>query len=344
MLPGIIFFIAVILIFFFGAKHTDDNPDYLSRQTGVHLRGLACLLVLSAHAGIMNNAFEWEFSTLEGPWGVGVFFFLSGYGLIRSMNIDYMRGFLKRKYIKLWIPVFFLTPVYYIIYNYVIPTGGDEYLGLHNVVVSLLNGNTIVSGAWYILVMSCFYLAFKIAYEVSYRKENAFRAEFVLIVVLFYIVYTTVVIFGWWGAQWMVSPHMFIIGLIWGINEPRILKRHSNIIWVLIVSLIAAAAGVFLYESDSLYEWIIGITLTVTGFCGVLIFISSRFRVGNRITGFIGKHSFGIYMVHWLVFYIIRNYVSNPYLWFVISLSAGVIIGVAADKLFATISKKLSAA
>lgn len=337
----IVLLLLILILLFAGCRPSKNNNGYLSKTTGTGLRGFACLLVILAHTGSNCDQLHGPVTDMAGPAGVAVFFFLSGYGLTKSMSDGYVKGFLGRKLPKLWVPILILIPVYYIMYNFIFPGYSEEFTGITNVWKSLLEGNTLVLGGWYILVMTVFYMAFQFGYRLYMAGGKNNRVMFTFAAALIYFVYEAFVVLSFWPAHWIVTPHMFVIGMIWGLNEQKILKTGYVIPLTGAAGAVIIAAGVMMILSGSYYPYFIGLALAATGLTAVLIFLSRNLVLGNRFINFAGKYSFGIYLTHWLVLWSLEKLITNVYVWLIVSVPVIMVAGMFADKLFKAVDGAL---
>jgi len=112
----------------------------LSKGTCYLLKIIAAMTIVVHHYahyrfdyGYTSNFILKLFASQGGFLGVGLFFFLSGYGLMESeMNNHITFGkYLRRRILKVYLPVVLVTmlwlPVYYNIYNVNLPMGGVFY-------------------------------------------------------------------------------------------------------------------------------------------------------------------------------------------------------------------------
>ena len=340
MLYGIILFLIIMILAFWGCRLKPDNPDYLSRETCVYLRGICCLMVILGHLIGDYKGLSWFYGSLAGTCGVAVFFFLSGYGLVKSMNSRYMKGFLKRKLIKLWVPLIILTVIYYIVYNYLVPYETDAYSGFRNLAVSFLHGDMMLQGGWYIVALSWFYIAFCGAYKYTFGRGSQDRILFVSIIGIAYLLYLVRIFVEGSGFMWVFTPHMFIVGLIWSLNEDKILndKRIINTLFIIAVVGIIIAGMI---GTRSRGFSVLGAILYSSGFAFAMIFISRNLKIGNRITASIGKNSFGIYLTHQLMIYIFDRLIDNTLIWLIVSIVSSIVAGCIFNMLLNKLYKRI---
>ena len=112
-----IFILLLISLFVYLIPKTD--VDYLSNKSTKSLKGLLALLIIFHHISQKVTTGE-NFSNFEymGRYIVALFFFLSGYGLYfqYSNNVNYMKNFLRKRLVRIFIP-FYVFIVIYVIYR-----------------------------------------------------------------------------------------------------------------------------------------------------------------------------------------------------------------------------------
>lgn len=135
-----------------------ESEELISRHNTGILKGILCLFVFMHHLsfyktdGIVFPAF---FGL--GDIAVGVFFFLSGFGLMKQhmRKEDYHKGFLDRRFVKVLYPYIFVTFIYWLYYFIT-----DRRQSLLEVLSALFRGEPIVSYSWYIVEICIIYLFF----------------------------------------------------------------------------------------------------------------------------------------------------------------------------------------
>lgn len=341
MVYGVILLSLIFVVSAIGAGSKPGNPEYLSKDTGLHLRGICCLMVVVNHHFVDFKGLSWFYANQSGACAVAMFFFLSGYGLIRSMKPEYMQGFLKRKIIRLWTPVIILSVISYVIYNYLIPYETDAYRGFHNLFRSLLHGDTLIHGFWYVIALTWFYIAFCGAYHYTYGRGRKDRRLFLSIIIIAYLIYLVRIFAEGSGFIWVYTPHMFIAGLIWSFYEERLIK-DNRILGVLATVSILGIVVSGIIESRSKGLRVLGTIMLAMSFVFLMLFILRNVQIGNRFTAFIGKRSFGIYLSHQLTIYILDRYIEDVLVWLIVSIPMSIVIGCIWDLVFSEINKRVT--
>ena len=330
MIIGVGLYTVIAVLLFAGSSRQDDVNDQLSKRTGVHLRAVSCLMVLVGHLFAARGSITWFYADQAGACGVAMFFFLSGYGLVKSMGEDYMRGFLFKKAVKLWVPIILLFPVYYLLYNYLILYPTEAYRGIINLAISTFHGDTIIQGSWYLITLSWFYLAFWGAYKYTFSRGRRDWKIFCVIIFIAYLLYIARVFTEGAGFIWMYTPHMFIVGMLWSINEKKL--KEARILRL--VLFLIAIAGIVLagrLEIRSRGGYVLATILLSSGSVFVMLFVTMHLRIGNKVTELIGRHSFGIYLIHWLFYYSLDRFLDNTILWLILSLALAIGVGIPVD-------------
>jgi len=215
-------YIAVILVFFGGAKFAGFkglyHDDFMERNSTRNLRGLAALLILFHH--ISQEQTFMESGTIQaflnlGPALVAIFFFCSGYGLIKNLdsNPAYLDGFIKRRIvIGIMIP-FYVNVILYGIYNL---ATGVKYEPVQ--LLTKLTGLTLMNDfAWFPVVLFLIYLAFYFIFKNVKNQKLCFLLIFLVIIGqgIFFAHWGH---FAWWAGDkknWWMKPNGFANAKWW---------------------------------------------------------------------------------------------------------------------------------
>lgn len=210
---SVCFYAAWIFVLFLGGTRADDNSfnsDFLSIRATKSLQGLAAFGVMCHHISqteILQKASEIQAFKDIGFLFTGLFFFVSGYGLLKSLDSKrgYLDGFLKRRCVPILVS-FYAMNFLYVIWHVVLrtPMSAGEWL-CKIVGVSLLNDN-----AWFVPVILILYAAFYFAFKKTKSRRLAFALIF-LVVAAQVAAFLFLRHFPWWHGEknWWRAPGAF---------------------------------------------------------------------------------------------------------------------------------------
>lgn len=198
-------------------KKTGLHEDSTSLEVTKCLRGLAAIGVILHHisqqgtfqrAGGKGHPGELSTFVNAGFLFVAVFFFCSGFGLIKSLNKkeNYLDGFLKKRVWKAILIPFYVNVVLYAIYHICV---GDKFVPAQWVTNFL--GLTLMNGyAWYPVVLTILYVAFYFIFKNIKNRKVCFALIFAVIFLMgtFFSVSGH---FAWWAGEknWWLQPDAF---------------------------------------------------------------------------------------------------------------------------------------
>ncbi len=246
--------------------------DNLNRDSTISIRGLlACAVVLhhiSQNEILRGNKILPMFVNI-GFLFVGLFFFFSGYGLIKSLEkkSNYLDSFFKKRICVVLIPFLIMNVIYFVISLFVAKD--------MNIVRRLLTlpGFVLANDqAWYVVVAIIMYAVFYFAFKNCRAKKTA-----LLVVLAVTLVQAALFIVGghmfwwikidgqywwlsesgwesskwwwqlgtWWfqGEWWVNSTLMFFLGLVVALNESKFAEWMKKLYWLKLVLFLAVAYG-----------------------------------------------------------------------------------------------------
>lgn len=235
---------------------------------------------------------------------VGIFFFISGYGMALKLNADknYISIYIKDKVPRLLIPYLEIFFIYWI--GFKIMKTPD--MGVVRVLLSLVNGHSIVEYSWYVYAVILFDLCLCFIFMI---KNNKVRIGIVIILLLSYCI---VMYMQGMGDEWIRSCSAYVFGIFCACY-PCVtdwLIRHRK------VAVILCAAELFgrmikipqiesvarVYPIHILFSWLDCICL-----CTIIIVISDRISKRKNIFTSLGEISYELYLIHGLVILMLRN-------------------------------------
>ena len=242
----------ILLIFIWGISFSGRgkiHEDYLSRDIMMSMRGLAAIGVIIHHISqeeVFQTAGELAPFVNAGYMYVSLFFFCSGYGLLKNLDTKpgYLDGFLKKRLPVIVIP-FYTSVVFYGIYNLITGVHLAPLQWFTNIIgITMMN-----EYAWYPIVLAILYLAFRLIFKGSATRTRKLVYMFIVIIALG-VIFCVNGHYLWWagseawtspmsseldskwymgfkvfwlsGEWWVNSPVAFLLGMIYETNETRI--------------------------------------------------------------------------------------------------------------------------
>lgn len=262
---------------FAGFKKEQIHEDCFSLEVTKSLRGFAAIGVILHHIS-QESAFQgangWgkpgELSLFvnAGFKFVAIFFFCSGFGLLKSLKSkpNYFDGFLKKRVLKTIVVPFYVNVILFapflLLCGVRMPVAHwiTNFLGL-----TLMN-----EYAWYPIVLTILYLAFYFFFKNIKNHKVGFLLMFLLIFAMG-VFFCFNGHFAWWsgpknwwlgenawqdiawwrqeriiwffGEWWVNSPIAFLLGLIFAEYEDKIINWFKKCYWLKLVLLIAVYFG-----------------------------------------------------------------------------------------------------
>ncbi len=216
-------FVCVIVV---GAKNkfgkkNQFNDDFTSLEVMKSVRGFAAMGVILHH---ISQEFAFQESGVltpfvnAGAYFVAVFFFCSGYGLIKSFDSkkDYLKGFIKKRIIKSIVVPFYVDAILYGLFYFLVKIHFERAQWVTNLLgITMMNVY-----AWFPIVLSLLYLVFFL----SFRFVKNRKACFVIIGVFTVLMGVGACINGhmaWWAgpANWWMDDNFWETSFKWWMDE-----------------------------------------------------------------------------------------------------------------------------
>ena len=289
-----------------------ESEELISRSNTGILKGILCLFVMFCHLSFyVNEGIVLPLFFELGYIAVGIFFFLSGYGLMKQhmRKEDYHKGFLGRRFVKVLYPYIFVTFVYWLYYLVT-----DRRIPLPEIFTSIGVGDPIVSYSWYIVEILIIYLLF-------YLTILIFRKKY-LYVLFGNIVLTVFLVYGFqkldFRAAWFSSTYMYAVGICGALFEKQIVKALNS--YPLPFLSFSLFGFLFTFRMEGMD--------VIRELC-FLIFVMCflhMFEMKNRFLEFMGKISMEVYLIHGLIIKAVRFFISEQGGLFELSLMSILII------------------
>lgn len=270
------------------------NKKISYTQTNI-IKGIAILLVLLGHLNIVDKG---------GCYGVTLFLFISGYGLMCSYKKNGLFQFWKKRIKGVWIPYLLIT-ILWIVIDYFL---GIKY-NLTTIFSSLFGLNNIIDiTMWYIKYLIYWYLLFYLIFK--YVKNNSFKIISLMISAIFCFLLCKIDFFAPYseGAIYFI---FFPLGVIYkffeNYFETTSIKYNFDLpILILFLVIVKRTDTISIVASNLFFSYFI-IKIVLINDC-----------IKNNFLIFLGNISYEIYLLEgvFLIKYVfIRNYISNDFLY-----------------------------
>lgn len=269
--------------------------EWISPDLGNVCKGFAILIIMLGHTG---NCFGVRYLTPLGSWGVGIFLFLSGYGLECSVQKKGLHQYWKKRILTAYLP-YMAAELLGILFQI-----GAEYqnASVLDVILDLLLIKTIHPFGWYMQCLFLFYAAFFLANKL-YAAQ--LRKKYVLLGL------TAAALFLLFDDLYKQQLFSFLLG-VFAANNISFFRRKTESVWF--PCSIFAVGGIFLAIRQMSFvrqlHWVLynGIFALQVGFLTVgtillLFCLYRRLHPGLfEIMLYVGLISYELYLYHGFVY------------------------------------------
>lgn len=295
----LVFVLASIL--FTGMRYTIPNDGFFDKENCNALRGFWCLIIVLVHIPVSyQNSIQDSLGSFAYI-GVTFFFMTSAYGLelMIEKNSNGLKEFWKRRLPKLILPCLIVNlfegVVSLIVYSKFISSQ------------RLLHINDWVK--WLLICYFIFWLCNR--FLVRGARKNICLLIVVFSIVIYYIKIKKYINGTIWSTE--------IFGFVWGI----ILAKYKNEIVsylnknykfkILLTCFGACLVGLGYLKFKSIVFWGDYVLKVILGMVIIILMLTFniRFKLGNKVSNFLGKISYEIYLLQWVIIPLISIYKIN---------------------------------
>jgi len=292
------------------------------------LRGYAILMVLIDHFAIyFNSLYDNYFYNLSmlGRYGVVLFFIVSAYTL--TMSLEYRKNNNEYKiYSKYFLRRFFrIAPLYYLIlmYCYLFL----RYVGIENSIVSDISFgnilahllfidqifpkyiNSILGVEWTISVEFAFYALLPFIAFWTYKKLGYLFFVSLILSILVMAFRKYYYVDGWWLHYTILEWFYVFVGgiVLYKIDlSQKIIKNSKYLIFIILANIVIMSLVHLPFQHYYMF------------FTLIIFFIYIKYcyqeNLYNKIISFIGKISFSIYLIHYVVLRYFKEYFEQSWI------------------------------
>lgn len=269
-------YVALAALLVWGGKFAgfkkNFNDDFMSLEATKSLRGLAALGVMLHHIAqekAFRDAGELSFFPEIGFLFVAVFFFCSGYGLLKSLRTkpDYLKTFFSKRILALLVP-FYVNTIFFALFIFL----SGQKMPVAQWIVSFTGISLMNRFAWYVIVILILYLVFYFSFS-RVKSERVCVAIIFCAVLLQGAAACVIGHFAWWagpknwwlasgalqnaawwkgmavswfhGEWWANSSIAFALGMAFASCESRAVEFLKRRYWLKFALLLALTAASF---------------------------------------------------------------------------------------------------
>ena len=224
---------------FAGFKKDQFHEDSSSLDSFMSLRGFAAICVILHHIS-QENSFQMangygsrpgELSIFvnAGYLFVAIFFFCSGFGLIKSLETkpDYFNGFMKKRVVKTLVIPYYVSILIYGVLRF---ATGERFAPLQWV-SHLLGFSMMNEYAWYPVIAAILYTAFYLIFK-NIKNRKICYLLMAIVIILLGMIFCVNGHFTWWAGpknwwlgasplheKWWAQQKVFWLSGEWWINS-----------------------------------------------------------------------------------------------------------------------------
>lgn len=285
-----------------GMRYRGNLDEFWSLDYTKTLKGVFCLIVVLVHVPV---DYQNRVQDMVGSFayiGVTFFFMASAYGLKYGYEHkkDYLSKFWRNRIAALLIPAILANAVIYAA-NWIVlgQTGGR-----------LLSKLFAIDG--WVQVLLLFYLFFYVVYRMFPRKKNSLLRDAVVCGLVMAVSLidklTPLKIVKIWPTE--------CLGFVYGIlfaryvdDVKKFAEKRNPIFGSVVLLVLSLVLGVLYLKFKTAYfigdyvlKIILGVVILAFLFC-----VTSKFKIGNKVSFFLGTISYEVYIVHGAVFKLLEQ-------------------------------------
>ena len=219
--------IVLIVLLLIGTKLAPKGTvyeDFYTLETAKVLQGTAAVGIILHHLvqEVTDYGAVWKgLMTHMNYMGIlftSVFFFSSGYGLLKSYKTkqDYLEGFLEKRIPSVLIPFFVSNLIYFFAYG----VYGGRIHRVTDAVTSLVGFTLLNTNTWFLVEIMLFYVVFYVLFKrmkkCGYALWSMVGFVFLTLVISLLLGHDKSEINGHWfmGEWWYNSTVVFVVGML----------------------------------------------------------------------------------------------------------------------------------
>ncbi len=306
--------LAVMCLWGIRVRGKNGFEDYMSPQKTGSIKGIFVVIVLLSHVrqyvtldnSAMNAPYK-DFMSFLGQLMVVAFLFYSGYGV--SLGLKNKDGYAKTLPTQRALKVLLHFDIAVLIF-YVTGLALGKNYSIEKLLLSLIGLDGVGNSVWFIFDIIILYL---LTFAVFiFAKKKMVLGTAIMTVLSFAAVLLIKEFKGteyWWYDTIMCYP----LGMWYALAKPHIDKNILPSFWKWLVSLAVTLAAFILlrnaYTVSGYNRWYFIAEALV--FALLIVFVSMRISINNKVLQWFGKRVFGIYILQRIPMMILSYFGAN---------------------------------
>ena len=318
-----LFFALILLVPMLALKpRCEGDAAILDPRSTTCIKGILCIYVMLHNLGLdlENGTLKEIVCEHSGGVGVGLFFFLSAFGIVRSYQLKGNKYLIKLLFVhipKIWAVAVFINALTYFSFQRGAYEPVDAWLRILN--FDIFNSyHRINRHGWYVATIILLYIIFAAVYFLcSKLKTEKRRIIAAFITCAAPITFFLITMISDNGGMYTREILTFVIGILYATfyDEANVLAKRF-FTPALIVCILAFAIGFIHFE-----------IMATWAAAFIIILVSQKFTYYNKYTFFLGKICLGVYLFLHYSSIVLQDFLNREYLW--VLTNAGFIILVA---------------
>lgn len=335
--------ISLVFITFWHSHLTPFNNNYLGKSQGTAVKGVFIILVFLSHLNSyldissesIFDATYLSFFDRLGQLMVVMFLFYSGYGVLKSYKEreGYSKTFFKNRILKTLLN-FDICLIPFAILSFVL---GSEY-SVYEYLLSLVGWESIGNSNWYIFIVLMLYLISFLA--MCLTKKQGASSHFWMFILTGILSVVLVGVLRYVGREswWYNTILCYSFGMFFACFEELANNNLRKNIVFIISAFCSFCLLLLLLSIGSIVSFMFG---TIC-FALLIVTLSSRIIIGNKVLIWLGDHLFEIFILQRIPMIILKELqVQNKLLFVLVSFIVTICLAFLCKKLLRMIDDKL---
>ena len=300
-----IFFLLALLLIIAGglrfSKINQFNEDYLNKKNTTAVNGIFVVLIVFSHYSKyvdFGGVFDAPYLAMRAHLDqmvVASFLFYSGFGMMESIKKKGLK-YIDRLFVKFWRLLFKFDIA--VLLFLIVDIAFDIRYPVRQILLAFTTWTAIGNSNWYITAILMIYAAIMIAFRISYDvfKERAETAGLLITVILTigFIYLQMVLDRRAYCYNTMILAPLGMLYSEYRYTFERLIMRND------INYYMTAALTIVVYIVSFRHRWQFGIegyTVWAVAFTALLVIITMKVRIYNKVLEWLGTHVFSIYIL-----------------------------------------------